>query len=72
MIKNPRHKNEDVIKTSAHVLEAKLPISQKMIIETCSSATCFKKLIPADKMAATMIPERIRLLEEKPPLEDER
>jgi hypothetical protein len=72
MTKNPRHKNKDVIKTSAHVLEAKLPISQKIIIETCSSATYFKKLIPADKIAATIIPERIRLLDDKPPLADER
>lgn len=72
IIKNPPHKNNNVIITSAHVFETKLPISQKMIIETCSSATYFKKLIPADKMAATIIPERIRLFEEKPPLADER
>jgi hypothetical protein len=58
--------------TSVHVLDAKLPISQKIMIETCSSAIYFKKLMPADRIAATMIPDRIRLLEEYPPPDDER
>ena len=40
-------------------------MSQKMMTETCSSAMYFMKLMPADRIAATMMPERIRLLEEK-------
>ena len=58
--------------TSVQVLEPKLPINQNIMTETCSSAIYFNKLIPADKIAATMIPERIRLLEDNPPLEADR
>ena len=64
---NPRVKN-----TSVHVLEPKLPINQKMMTDTCSSAIYFKKLMPADKIAATIIPDRIRLLDEIPPPEADR
>ncbi len=62
--KNPRDTKKRVKKTSTQVFDPKLPINQKIMMETCSSATYLMKLIPADKMAATMIPERIRLLEE--------
>ncbi len=51
---------------SAHVFEAKLPINQKIITETCSLAINFKKLIPAERIAATIIPDKIRLLDESP------
>ena len=71
-VKKPIRINRNVIPTSLQVFDPKLPINQKMMTATCSSATYFKKLIPADKMAATMIPERIRLFDESPPLEDER
>ncbi len=54
-----------VIETSIHVFEAKLPISQNIITETCSSAMYFKKLIPAESIAATIIPDKIRLLDER-------
>ena len=50
--------------TSVQVLEPKLPISQKIMTATCSSATYFKKLMPADKMAATMMPDNIKLFED--------
>ena len=52
--------------TSPQLLEAKLPISQKMMTATCSSATYFRKLMPAERIEATMMPERIRLLEDSP------
>ncbi len=55
-----------MIKKLAQVLDAKLPISQKIITETCSLAMNFKKLIPAERMAATIIPDKIRLLDESP------
>ena len=61
-----------VSSTSAQVLELKLPISQKIITATCSSATYFRKLMPADKMAATIIPDKIRLFEDSPLPLDER
>lgn len=48
------------------VFDAKLPISQKIITETCSLAMNFRKLIPAERIEATMIPDKIRLLEESP------
>ena len=70
--KKPIKINEKVRPTSVQVFEPKLPINQKMMTETCSSAMYFSKLIPADKIAATMIPESIKLFEEKPPLEEER
>ena len=53
-------------------MEPKLPISQKMITLTCSSTMYLIKLTPADRMAETMIPDRIRLLEESPALEEAR
>ena len=62
-IKNPKNKKTVTISTLAQVLEAKLPMSQKIITDTCSLAMNFKKLIPAERIAATMIPDRIRLLE---------
>src|SRR5210317_1413094 len=70
--KKPNNINIKVRPTSVQVFEPKLPINQKMMTATCSSATYFKKLMPADKMAATIMPDRIRLFEESPPLEDER
>ena len=70
--KKPIKTNKKVRPTSVQVFDPKLPINQKMMTATCSSATYFRKLIPADKIAATMMPERIRLFEESPPLEDER
>ncbi len=71
-IKKPQPTNKNVRPTSAQVLDPKLPINQKMITATCSSAIYFKKLMPADNMAATMIPERIKLVEETPPPEADR
>jgi hypothetical protein len=59
--KKPNNININVRPTSLQVFEPKLPINQKMMTATCSSATYFKKLMPADKMAATIMPERIRL-----------
>ena len=53
--------------TKLYDLAAKLPMSQKIITETRSSAAYFKKLNPAESIAATIIPERIRLLDEYPP-----
>ncbi len=40
--------------------------------ETCSSAIYFRKLIPAVRIDATMIPDNMRLLEETPPLDEDR
>ncbi len=51
---------------SNHVFEAKLPMSQKIITETCSLAINFKKLMPADRIAPTIIPDKIRLLDDNP------
>jgi hypothetical protein len=58
-------------KTPFHVLDAKLPISQKIIIATCSSARYFKKLMPAERIAPTMTPERISVWAEIWPLKVE-
>jgi len=65
-IKNPAIRKIMMVATLSHVLEAKLPISQKMMTDTCSLAMNFKKLIPAERMAATITPDKIRLLEERP------
>ena len=62
----PRTKKTNTAQKLDQVLEAKLPMSQKMMTETWSLARNLRKLIPADKIAATMIPDRIRLLEENP------
>ena len=64
-IKKPIVKKLETTMASIHVFDAKLPISQKIITETCSSAIYFKKLMPADKIAAIIIPDKIRLFEEK-------
>lgn len=64
---NPAARKTRIRHASNHVLDAKLPMSQKIIMETCSSAVYFKKLIPAERMAPTMIPDNIRLLEESFP-----
>ena len=64
-IKKPIVKKLETAIASIHVFDAKLPMSQKMITETCSSAMYFKKLIPADKIAAIIIPDKIKLFEEK-------
>jgi len=69
---SPIETNKKVKKTSDQILEPKLPISQKIIIETCSSATYLIKLIPADKIAATIKPDNIKLVEDILPLEDDR
>ena len=58
--------------TSVQVREAKLPISQKIMTPTCSSARYFRKLIPADRIAATIMPDRTRLVDDNPPLPDAR
>jgi len=71
-IKKPAKTQTQLKETSAQVLEAKLPINQKMMMETCSSAMYLRKLIPADKMAATIIPDSIKLLEDISPLKEER
>ena len=63
-IKNPIIRKIRTAEKSSHVLDAKLSISQNIMTETCSLAMNFKKLIPAESMAATMIPDRIRLLDE--------
>jgi len=63
-IENPINTKIKVKKTSAQVFEPKLPINQKIIMETCSSATYFKKLIPADNIAATIMPDNMRLWED--------
>ena len=57
--------------TSSQVRELKLPRSQKIITLTCSSATYLMKLIPADRIVATMIPDRMRLLEAIRPSKEE-
>ena len=62
----------NISNTSIQVLDPKLPMSQKIITATCSSAIYFKKLMPAESMAATMMPDKIKLFEETPPLDDER
>jgi len=41
-------------------------MSQNIMTDTCSSATNFKKLMPADNMEETMIPDNIKLLDDKP------
>ena len=72
VMKNPTPTRAQVIDTSAQVRETKLPINQKMITATCSSARYLMKLSPAARIAATMMPERIRLLDEIPPPAEER
>ena len=64
-IKKPIVKKLETARTSIHVFDAKLPMSQKIITETCSSAMYFKKLMPADNIAAIIMPDKIRLFEEK-------
>jgi hypothetical protein len=68
----PIDTNRKVNNTSAHVFEPKLPINQKIIIETCSSAKYFTKLMPADKTAATIIPANMRLTGDIRPSEVDR
>jgi len=71
-IKKPMDTNTKVKSTSVHVLEPKLPINQNIIIETCSSAIYFIKLMPADNIAATIIPDNIRLWEDALPLKEDK
>lgn len=72
-MQNPINRQTWTAITWDQVREAKLPISQKIITETCSFAINFKKLIPADNIAATIIPDKIKLLDDNPPIgvEDE-
>jgi len=65
---NPAPTTATTMPTSVQVLEAKLPINQKMMMPTSSPAIYLMKLTPADRMAATMMPERIRLAEDRSPL----
>ena len=58
--------------TSAHVAALKLPMSQNIIKETCSSAIYLMKLMPADKIAETIIPDKMRLFDEIPPLPEDK
>ena len=51
--------------TSVQVAPAKLPMSQNIMTATCSSARYLQKLIPADKIAETMIPERIKCVDDR-------
>ncbi len=69
VIMKPATRKISIRHVSNHVLDAKLPISQKIMTETCSSAEYFKKLIPAESMAPTMIPDKIRLLEDSLPMD---
>lgn len=64
-VTKPPPRKSSVSTTSNQVLEAKLPMSQKIITATCSSAVYLRKLIPAERMAPTIMPERIRVLEER-------
>ena len=45
------------------VAPARLPMSQKMMMPTCSSARNLRKPMAADRMALTITPARIRLVE---------
>ncbi|GAB6160880.1 hypothetical protein JCM12298_00390 [Desulfothermus naphthae] len=63
---------ESIIKSAlAHVDDAKLPKSQNTITETLSWARYLQKLIPAESIAETITPDKIKLFEEIPPLEVE-
>jgi len=54
------------MKKSNHVFEAKLPSNQEIITDTCSLEINFKKLIPAERIAPTIIPDKIKLLDDNP------
>lgn len=55
---------EKVRRTSLQDFPTRLPISQKIMTPTCSLAKYLIKPIPADKIAETMTPARIKVLDE--------